>query len=286
MKSVSIVSTGSIKEVHGANYVLNNLLLGSEYLKELKFRAIYSSTEDFIVKSGTTLPIGEGIGTSSYNRTRRIRTVLRKLLSSKYILGAYIKEFLNFRIKAINVSRKIRLKCTNDDVLLFQDIYAAYYYFKNVNFNNVKTAMIVHQEDDSMSQLFLTFPYFNKHNRKNHFYKLRDFVYKRLDAVIYISEKAMNNSIVDSSKRRMIYNGIPSVGPSLISSYTSRDSLNLVCVGSMAGRKGQDFAIQSLALLPKDILCKVRLYLIGDGGEKKNLESMTRDEASDKIKIR
>ena len=275
MKTLTIISTGSIKEVHGANYVLNNLIKGSVLFKDIKLRAIYSSSEDFILTSGATLPIGDGMGTPSYNRIRRVRSFFREILSSRYALGAYIKEYLNFRIKAHKVAMKIKQNCINDDILLFQDVYSAYFYFKEVNFENVKTAMIIHQEDDSMSQLFLSFPYFSKPDKRQHFFKMRDFVYSKLDALIYISEKARLNSIALEDKRRMIYNGIPAIHREFISECGNRESINLVCVGSMSGRKGQELIIEALSMLPKNTLHKLKLFLVGDGGERQNLERLT-----------
>lgn len=56
-----------------------------------------------------------------------------------------------------------------------------------------------------------TFNGFGRKDMQRRFNKRRDFVYSNIDKVIYISQKAYNNSILPVSKRSFVYNGSPDV---------------------------------------------------------------------------
>lgn len=278
MKSFSIVSTGTLKAIHGANFVLDYLVKSKPYFKNVLFKKIYSSKEELNIEKGDNMPIGEGSETSSYRMKRGVRTLLRKLLSSNYLIGARIKEYLNYIGPAKQVARKVMNDIEQSDWLIFQEFHSAYYYLKLKKKYSVdkKTALIIHQADDSCGQFFATFPVFNKNGRqKVRILKMRDYVYENIDRVIYISQKAYNGSIAPEEKRCMIYNGIVDIPDALRSCKKNSDYINLVCVGSISGRKGQDVIIESLALIPKEKRDFIKLYIVGEGSAKQDLEKHT-----------
>lgn len=275
MKRISIVSPLSLKSVHGANYVLDFFVKSKSFMKEVCINKIYSADETLYVIDGEEMPIGKGIGTSSYKRKRQYRSLLREMMNSKYYLWARLKEYLNFIKPAIKTARKA-IKDEDSDWIIFQESYGAYYYLKMRRNTKVRTAMIIHQADDSLGQLLLLFPAFSKGKRLDRLMRRREYVFKNLDRIIYISKKAYNNSIY-TQKRYMIYNGIPDIPESQLSKYRQDGIVNMACVGSMAGRKGQDVIIKALSYLPKEVLEKVNLYLIGGGEEQENLKKLSKE---------
>ncbi len=274
MKKISIISSGSLKEIHGANYVIDFLIKSNKFFKNVSIIRVYSSQEILDVQKGDTMPIGYGIQTTEYRINRNIRSILRELLNSKYILFARIKLFFNLWRPAQKVVRKFNDTDLDTDALIFQDLFGAYSYFRSDHKSSIKTALIIHTEDDSLSQLFLTFSAFNTTYRKNKLYKIRDYVYENLDKIVYISDKAFNNSMVSGDKKVRIYNGILDFGTTNEIYESTHTMINFVCVGSMSGRKGQDLIIKALAQMSKEKLKRIHLYLVGDGGERSKLEGL------------
>lgn len=275
MKSFSIVSTGTLKSVHGANYVLDNIVRSKSFFKNVYLNKIYSSREVLDIKNGDTMPIGEGNNTTSYKAKRGVRSFLREALSSDYLIWARVKEYLNFVRPAKEVANIVMSDPDQTDWLVFQEIHSAYYYLKLKQAKGIekRTAIIIHQADDSCGQFLATFPAFNKSEKQTaRILRLRDYVYENIDKIVYISKKACDGSIAPVSKLCMIYNGISDVDENLRSKWLERPQINLVCVGSMTGWKGQDVIISALALLPKEKKEMFKLYLVGDGSARGDLE--------------
>ena len=276
MKTFSIVSTGSLKAVHGANFVLDNIIKSQPFFNNIVLKKIYSSAEVLDIGKGDQMPIGEGYGKSTFKAERKFRSFLRELLSSKYIVWARLKEYFNYLRPAKNVANKVMNDSDQSDWLIFQEFHSAYYYLKLKEKKQIrnKTALIIHQADDSCGQFLATFPAFlNNSTQKARIYKMRDYVYEHIDKVIYISNKACEGSIADKSKRVMIYNGIADVPYDKQSKFRNDGKINLVCVGSMSGWKGQELIIQALTEISQDLQKKIRLYFVGDGAERANLEA-------------
>lgn len=282
MRTFSVVSPASLRSVHGANYVLDFLVKSKPYFKNISFNKVYSAKETLVISQGDEMPIGKGTGTLTYNVKRRFRTIIREALKSKFYLGARIKEYFNYIRPAKITAKKVLNDNTNNDWIIFQESYGAYYYLKkHSNNNNIKTAIIIHQADDSLGQFLILFPAFDKDGRRERLLRKRDFVFKNIDKIIYISQKAYEGSHFHS-KRCMIYNGIPDIPDKLRSRYRGDCVTRLICVGSMAGRKGQDIIIKALSILHPDVLDKVELYLVGDGEQRPVLEEMAKDHNVDK----
>lgn len=281
-KSFSVVSTGTLKAVHGANYVLDYLVKCKPYFKNVQLKKIYSSCEVLNISNGDVMPIGEGNDFAAYKVKRSVRSFFRELLSSKYVVWARIKEYINFILPAKTVAQKVYSDSEQSDWLIFQEFHSAYYYLKLMGKNKVykRTALIIHQADDSCGQFFSVFPALNNNKKqKMRVLKMRDYVYNNIDKIVYISQKAYNGSIAPITKRCMIYNGISDVSDSLRSIGKDTSIINLVCVGSIAGRKGQDVIVSALGVLPKEKLSRVRLYLVGEGSARQSLEEQVNELA-------
>ena len=98
MKKISIVYNQSLKLIQGINYVNNSFVMGGKYFLEhgLELSKIYAPDGVFDCSGKERLSlIGSDIGTPTYNWKRRVRIVLRELLSADYLPGAFIKLYIN-----------------------------------------------------------------------------------------------------------------------------------------------------------------------------------------------
>jgi glycosyltransferase involved in cell wall biosynthesis len=132
--------------------------------------------------------------------------------------------------------------------------------------------LVIHSEDDSGSMLVEDFKGWGKKDMQRRYDKMRDYVYNRIDKVVYISKKAYDASCLPPSKKTFVYNGVPSLPYDL--SYTSKEVVNFVCVGSMEGRKGQNIIVEALHALPKETLKKLHVTFVGGGSEELKLERL------------
>jgi len=275
MKKLIMFGGMDLRQVQGVNFVIDYLVKGSRFLHDIEISKIYGGEQIVDVSAGEQMPIGSDMGTPQYTAKRKFRSFLRELLSSEHYVFAMLKYYLN-SIRPTKIALRNYINSGEKvDFILFHGILSAYYYYK-MHDGNVpeKCAVIVHAADDDMGQFFDQFPAF-KGKKQREILAQRDYVYEHIDKVVYISKKAHDNSKVPAEKKCVIYNGIDD----LPYDFTDRtdEKINFVCVGSMSGRKGQELVNQALTKIPKEILDKLHVYFVGDGGERGNLEQQVKD---------
>lgn len=270
MKKMSIISSSDLRLVQGVNLVTRYLTECNTYFSKLQVTKVYSASQVLDITAGESMPIGSDLGRAEYRIRRMIRSVLRGLLDSKYEFGARIKYSLNIDRPAYRTVQNFIKDDHDTDFLILQNPWVAYYFLKLRTNKNIKTVFIVHSQNDDLSQFFDEFPFFKEKKYQQEIFAMRDFVYENVDQVVYISEKSYQNSRLIIRRKSMIYNGIPEYEN--INAMNKHDGINLVCVGSMNGRKGQELILDALGKIKKSILKKVHLFLIGDGAERNNLE--------------
>ena len=275
MKKLVMFGGMDLRQVQGVNLVINYLIQGSRYFHEIQITKVYGGQQIVDVANGGQMPIGSDIGTPQYTFRRKVRSMLRELLSSEHYVFAMLKYYLN----AIRPTKKAlhNYMASEDkaDYILFHGILSAYYHYK-MHGGSVpeKCAVIVHAADDDMGQFFDQFPAF-KGKKQKEILAQRDYVYEHIDKVVYISQKAYDNSRVPSEKKCVIYNGIDDISYEF--SDKKNGTINLVCVGSMSGWKGQEYVNQALMRIDKDCLDKLHVCFVGDGAERAYLEQQVRD---------
>lgn len=269
MKKISIITGSELRQVQGVNYYIKSFIECNSLFKEVVVDKVYSSLQVLDVEAGDTMPIGADTGSREYAVRTCFRTFLRKLLTDKFYPFALFRYELNFYHNSHNSVIRYFEDYPDSDYIIFQEIGCAYYYFKLLNkyANNKKpkTSLVIHSEDDSGSMLMDRFTGWGRKDMKRRFDKRRDYVYSKIDKVIYISEKAYNNSILPVSKRGFVYNGSPNVNYTF--NEISNKVIQFVCVGSFAGRKGQDKVIEALKILDSVLLSKLHVTFVGDGPE-------------------
>lgn len=275
MKRISIITGSELRQVQGVNYFIKSFLECNKLFNNVIVDRVYSSLQVLYIDKGDKMPIGADIAIKEY-AIRGVRTFLRKLLTDKFYLFALFRYELNFYH---NSYRSVSNYFDDNhlvDYIIFQEVGCAYYYFKLFKKfskgNRPKTVLVIHTEDDSGSMLMNTFNGFGRKDMQRRFNKRRDFVYSNIDKVIYISQKAYNNSILPVSKRSFVYNGSPDVKYTFVNK--QNDVIQFVCVGSFVGRKGQDKIIQALKMMSDSILKRLHVTMVGDGPELEKMKSL------------
>ena len=232
----------------------SGLLLGNIYAPDCVFDCTTHDHLDLI---------GSNVGTPSYQRERKLRIFLRKLLSSNNLIGASVKIYFNFKRNAQKAVE--RLASDNSDYLIFQDLGSAREYYKKYgNARKAKTILILHCSKHPLEQIMPSYQGYYKYSfLKKRALKRCDETMHLVDKVVYLNNNAVSFSPLTDDKKTFVYNGVEDIfnwKPTEPS-----DKLRLVCVASLSDHKGQAIIIEALNLLPKDVLNKVQLTLVGTG---------------------
>lgn len=277
MKKIAIIYNQSLKAVQGINYVNNSFVEGQKYFKDKGFelKGIFAPDGVFECDGKEKIDlIGSNVGTISYERERKIRSILREVLSSKYLLGATIKYYFN-HIRNAQKAVDLFLRRSRDyDYIIFQDENSAVEYFKRTQKNErLKSILILHCSNDVHEQTKPQFPalFANKYCTR-YIDKRTNYVFENIDKVVYLSQRAVDSSPVHESKKTYIFNGEEDLKTHTYEAVHS--PMNFVSVGSMAWRKGQNYVLEAMAKLPKSMLDRMKYHLIGSGPQMSELRSI------------
>ncbi len=277
MKKVAIIYNQKLTEIQGINYVNNSFVEGQKYFNDKGFEltSIFAPDGVFECEGKEKLDlIGSNLGTTSYACERKIRSFLRGILSSNYLLGASIKFYFNhIRNAKLSIDRFL-IKQDEYDYIIFQDIMTASYYLKHVSSGHrKKSILILHCSKEAFEQAKPAFPgLFGNAQWRHWIEKNTEFVFSNIDKVVYLSQRAVDYSPVTHLKKTYIFNGEEDLHVHEIAE--PHNPINMTCVGSMAFRKGQDFIIEAMAKLPKNIRKSYKLHLIGSGPQLQGLKDL------------
>lgn len=279
MKNISIITGSDLRMVMGVNYFIKSFIQCNDYFKDVKVNRVYSSIQTLKVDEGDQMPIGLDLGTMEYKSRRFVRIFLRKLLTDKFYPFALFKYTLNLRSVSRNSVERFIADNVPCDYIIFQEIGCAEYYFKHYadhpKTKGVKTMLVIHSEDDTGSMLMETFHGYGRKDMQRRYDEMRDFVYSRIDKVMYISKKAYNASIMPEGKKVFVYNGSPNIEYNITEKNSSKTQF--VCVGSIEGRKGQDKILEALSLMDKDHIDRLHVTFVGSGTKEKITKQMAID---------
>ena len=276
-KKLDVIYFGDIKDINGVNLVTNLLLEGKEIFKkhEITLSKIYSSSVVTNCEFENKLPIGSNLGTTKYKLTRFLRTIVRKCMDSRVPYFAWYKFKKNFLIPAENVILKHHSKFDND-FILFQDIFTAYFYYKHSNVTNTKTILVLHCEEDVLAQFKLLYPGIFNSKYKHKIDEIFNFALNAVNKVIFVSEKAATFNCNCSYSSDFVYNGIADLDDIKLMPF-KKNIYNFVCVGSVNYNKGQDVIIEAINILPENIKARCKFYFIGDGPQLPELKRSVKD---------
>lgn len=272
--NISIVYFGDLYDVNGINFVTNLFVSGKINFKNnnLNLNKIFSQSGVVNISAIETINIGKDVNTKEYYLKRILRSNLSKLLTSKNVSNAWFKICSSIINPAKAVIEKNIVDLLKEEVLIFQDIFTAYYFLKKENKNSTsKTVLILHCERDPFEQLLGNYPSLRDTKYHTLLLEMKNCVYNKISKVVFLSKKAYYRNSELYAKSIYIYNGIDE-----LDSISECDAFfNIVCVGSMTGHKGQEYIIEALSLLNKKKLPNIRLHLIGAGNQEKELKRLT-----------
>lgn len=283
MKYISIVTGSDLRMVMGVNYFIKSFIECNKLFDRIKLTHVYSGVQSLNIENGDNISIGADLGTAEYKRRRGLRSILRRILNDKIYLFLLFRYELNKHLVSSKSNIKLFKENPDCNCIIFQEIGCAEYYYKHINeypnFKHAKCILIIHSENDSGSMLVETFNGWGRKDMQRRYNKMRDYVYERIDKVLYISKKAYDASILPANKKALIYNGSPVVDYSF--GHEVNSIVNFVCVGSIEGRKGQDIIVDALKIMPKELLEKIHVTFVGGGSKEQELKQQVSEYGLD-----
>lgn len=266
MKKVVIVYDQALTGVQGINNVNNSFVLGKDIFKlhDLQLTHIVSPDELFEVDKHKSLVDVIGSKSCSKNgKTSAIKSSISKLCSPNLLLFAYLRMYFGYKRQAKKAVKNFSNLPYSPDYIIFQDANTAYYYFKSEK-NPSKSIIILHCSDDYLEQAIPLYPGYYKYKfLENYRRRQFDYVFEKVNKVVYLSEHAVNASYLPSQLKVCIPNGVmdnPNIkvqGPGEI--------IQIASVGTVSRHKGQLFAIQALTYIEEALRNRIRLHIIGGG---------------------
>lgn len=279
--NVSII-THDMEYIQGANRVTEKFIIGKQLFinQGIRLDKIFTkdkiiSCEDYDVKG-----LGNVQQTIKYRRIRRIVEFLKKnSLYNSYIGNKWsiYKNLKNEKKAALNAIHHDNGK---SQCFIIQGFFAAYYYLRyRKSKDNTKTIVVLHSDADPLEQLLILKPKIVGTKTEKNLREMFNYVIKHIDQVVtvcesetkYLQEKFDYNATY-------ITNGIEDLHISNSSKQrTINNKINFVMVASVQFRKGQDILVSALSELPKEILDKIAVHIIGAGPYEEKIANMIID---------
>lgn len=266
MKIVDII-TSDMHQLHGANKVTEKLVLGLDCFKAKGFLLRYVISQDGVINCAnySKSKLGIHLDTVNYRRKRILIEKLKRLpfygtaLIQKLILYKEIKS----NSKVCKIIKNIEQK---PDIIIYQDPFTAIYYLKRTN-DTTKSIFISHADTDPFEQLFLGRPSLKGTKTEIKLRNSYKFLVEHVDSVVTICKSSQNYMRkIYGIESACIINGIEDIPSDDSRKYSSEDNkIHIAIVASVQYRKGQDLALDALAVLPVDYRKCVILHIFGGG---------------------
>ena len=277
MKTVDII-TADMHQLHGANKVTENLIFGRDYFRADGFVLRYVISQDGIFRCDqyTQSRLGRQLGTKQYRVRRALTEALKKLpfYQTELVQRQILFRGIRANRKVCRLAEKIKKK---PDIIIYPDMFTAMYYLKNTG-DPAKSLLISHADTDPLEQLLLGRPALKGTKTETVLRTGLKRLFTHADAVV---------SICRSSRAYMkhtygvtcacILNGIGDTACGDCQKYSVKDhNVHIAIVASVQYRKGQDLALDALALAPASVRNSVMLHIFGGGGGLEKLRKQCR----------
>lgn len=258
---------GEFGLINGANRVTEKLIYGYEIFKEngIILNNLFTSNNIYdcsIYKSVL------GNHSINYSRKRKLVTSLK----NTFLYRSFIAQSI-MQCRAISVSKKSVItylgKNIISDCIIFQDVFSAYYYLKMKKPNDSKkTLVITHADTDPMEQMLINRPELKGTITEKVIRNKYNYVIENVDKVVTICHSSQkyikDNNGIDAA---CILNGIEDLqkGISENNEKVPENKINIVVLGSVIYRKGQDLIIEAVSKLSYVDREKIMIHIIGTG---------------------
>lgn len=280
MIKVDVVVTESFHSITGVNQVLRREVINHDY---------------FIGKGidSHTFTLDDIGSTPAIVKAKEKNTpLIKKLKSFARSLGLHSRIYSSFRLWLIVKNSKRIVEYYHSlnrdpDVIVFHSAYDSYQYLKKYGNGGKKIVQFIHADSAKMGMAFAYFPKLKGTFAEKQMNKLHQYVVENVDKVVSISEIGAKNFVQEfpqiKDKVVAIVNGIEDISDEqkqLANEMRVKDykhKYRLVSSGSINGRKGQWIIVHTMAKLKPDQLKHISLTLVGDGPERKELETFVKE---------
>lgn len=272
MVTVNIISY-DLNEINGINRVTEKLALGYKefqsngiYLKNIVTNSESLSCKDYHSKLGEHA--------QGYYKKRELITKLKSLSIYRSIA---IQSIIMRRLSMKSEENAAHYLENDDtaDVAIFQDILASYYYLKNKKHHS-KVIVITHADTDPLEQLLLDRPEIKGSTVEKKLREKYKFIFTHAEKVVAIchSEQEYLKKMYGISAECII-NGIEDA--TCRKEYRVDGVINVVILGSVIQRKGQDLLVKAFIKLSEAEREKVHLHIIGAGNSLSEIQEMIKN---------
>lgn len=163
-----------------------------------------------------------------------------------------------------SVAKQVERIVDDNDIILFQDPYAAYFFIKRKR-KNVTIYYMSHAYEDELEQLFINYPYLKNTRIEEKLRYIYSEVYTKSKTIVICKKaEAWVKKFNPKAEVGVLYNTVKT-GNMICKNVGKHSKLNLVMASSINERKGFDLLIQALKGLSKDYMSKIELHIYGDG---------------------
>ena len=275
MRVVNIIYNGDLKEIQGINKVTESLIRGRDRfaINGIDLQRVITNKQTIICSEYKESIIGNNLNTIKQKTSRKARVLLKNLniLRNKY--GDALKIYLNFIKPAKEAISNYSNQNLHSDVLIFQDIFSAYYYQKHSK-GSVKSILILHGTEEPWSQLILSYPNIKNTIFEHKLNQMLSHVLLNVNKVVFVSKQP----IIEMKKKydsdfEYIYNGIEDIIGVAERKYDKSEKLKFVIVGSVNGRKGQKLLVEAVTLLPDKYKNRLEINIVGSGSDLEEIKN-------------
>lgn len=276
MIKVDVVVTESFHSITGVNQVLRR-----EVDNHLYYLDQGIDTNTFTLDDLGAPPTIVQLKNRNTSFIKKIKAIARQL-------ALHSKLYSSFRVWLIVRNSKRIVDYYHSlnrtpDIIVFHSIYDGYQYLKRYGKEGRKVVQFIHADSAKMGMAFAYFPKLEGTFVERKMNKLHQFVLENVDRVVSISEIGAVNIANEfphiKNKVIAVVNGIEDISESQKSlindmlAKTYKQKFRLISCGSINGRKGQWIIVHALGKLTPDKLKDIKLTLVGDGPERKELEN-------------
>jgi glycosyltransferase involved in cell wall biosynthesis len=276
-KKIDIIYFGNLKGIEGVALVIDRFIKNKEmFLKNCFEINAYTATTVEIRNNDKTK---NKVTFIKRNFNRIIKPTLKNIIKSNKVLSIWsIYRTILYGAKK-SVKKYFALK-REPDVHFFHDIFTSYYFLKMRKIKKSKTILVIHSNGDTFSMLLGYYKVLNKTFFHKWLLKMEQFVIINIDLVGFVSEKSRDDfhklhPAVRKESTFFINNGIDYSDE--IENKIPNLPINLCCIGSLIGRKGQKIIIDAIHELSVEHKSKIKLTLVGGGDDLEKLEQLVKN---------
>lgn len=203
-------------------------------------------------------------------KNSNVKAFIKDTLYSSNLLYIIIQELRIF----LFIIKYLKNRYNKADVVVFHHL-SAFYYYNIFSRSTARKVLFQHTNGDPFSMLELKFTISSQS-------RIFKWVKKKLtgtlhlsDKIVFISEigysRFMLNYPLLANKSILLKNGIP-YRPMKSKEFLKYGRMNLISVGTLSNRKGQDVIIRALSSMNEEQRERFHLYLVGSGPQERQFK--------------